>query len=368
MDAAANREGSQPVGCVYQKTPSGETPEKEKKKIKPFLKEKLVALQPPVRRVALVAAAVLVLLWNGWSLITMAATHISLSHDEVTARPIISETANSRQCAIPPIEKRTSIADSHDNDSNITENDEASKSTEQNLPSIPEVYVQDGRYGISLLSYHHHRRFDNDLRGLAVDVSNHQPGIDWQRVAATEVNAAMVRVGYRGTESGKIFADDSYISNINGALRNGLPVGVYFYSQAITPEEAREEADFMLEKIAGYLVTLPVAIDFEFACAKDGSLTGRLYEANLTREETTRIAEAFCKRIAAAGYIPMVYGNDDMLAKKMDADKLSKQYRIWVASYHLKAVYEGEYFFWQFTNKGVVDGIDGNVCLDYWYR
>ena len=193
----------------------------------------------------------------------------------------------------------TSINHSTDNTHNdAVSSDEKTKS----------VYVQRGKRKLSINAYNHDRRYDYFIRRISVDVSSNQLKIDWKKVAATNVGAAMVRVGYRGTESGKIYTDNSYITNINGALQNGLPVGVYFYSQAITPEEAGEEADFMLEKISGQLVTLPVAIDFEFGCAKDGSLTGRLYEAKLTQEETTRIAETFCEKITAAGYVPMVYG------------------------------------------------------------
>ena len=252
--------------------------------------------------------------------------------------------------------------------SNDFEHVEAVSSTGKKQTPIPAVYVQNDKRKISLKSYVHHERYDDRIRGLAIDISSHQQEIDWQKVAATEVNAAMIRVGYRGTESGKIFADDFYIDNIKGAQQNGLSVGVYFYTQAITPEETMEEADFTLDQIAGYLIPLPVVIDFEFESSKDGKLTGRLYDANLSKQETTLIARAFCEKIAAAGYTPMVYGNDDMLTKHMYVEKLSKKYNIWLASYHKKAVYEGEYFFWQFTKQGIVDGIDGNVCLDYWYR
>ena len=319
-------------------------PKRKRKKIKPFLKEKLVKLLPPVRRVALVAAAVLVLLWNGWSLITTAATHISLSHDEVTAQPIVSDSSNSLQCSIKPIENRTSNMVVKNSGSNDFEHVEAVSSTGKKQTPIPAVYVQNDKCKISLKSYVHHERFDDRIRGLAIDISSHQQEIDWQKVAATEVNAAMIRVGYRGTESGKIFADDFYIDNIKGAQQNGLSVGVYFYTQAITPEEAMEEADFTLDQIAGYLIPLPVVIDFEFESSKDGKLTGRLYDANLSKQETTLIARAFCEKIAAAGYTPMVYGNDDMLTKHMYVEKLSKKYNIWLASYHREGGLRGRVF------------------------
>lgn len=354
------------LGAYIKKRLPAKRPKRKRKK--PSFKEKLVKRLPSVRRVALVTVAVFVLLWNGWSLITTAATYISLSHDEVTAQPIVSDSSNSLQCSIKPIENRTSNMVVKNSGSNDFEHVEAVSSTGKTQTPIPAVYVQNDKRKISLKSYVHHERYDDSIRGLAIDISSHQQEIDWQKVAATEVNAAMIRVGYRGTESGKIFADDFYIDNIKGAQQNGLSVGVYFYTQAITPEEAMEEADFTLDQIAGYLIPLPVVIDFEFESSKDGSLTGRLYDAKLSKQETTLIARAFCEKIAAAGYTPMVYGNDDMLTKHMYVEKLSKKYRIWLASYHKKAVYEGEYFFWQFTNQGIVDGIDGNVCLDYWYR
>ena len=278
------------------------------------------------------------------------------------AQRVVSNSPNSLQCAISPIEKRTSSQKS------IRKSPAAAVSpTDASASHIATVYVQKGSRRLSLQKYVHHKRFRNCLCKVSVDVSNHQPDINWKKVAASGVNAAMVRVGYRGTGTGKVYADESYLVNIDGALQNGLPVGVYFYSQAITPEEAREEAEFMIQKITGQLVTLPVAIDFEFACAKDGSLTGRLYNAKLSKEETTHIAETFCDTIIEAGYTPMVYGNDNMLSQHMYADRLSKKYSMWLASYHMKAVYEGKYMFWQFTNQGVVDGINGRVCLNYWY-
>ena len=117
-------------------------PKRKRKKIKPFLKEKLVKLLPPVRRVALVAAAVLVLLWNGWSLITTAATHISLSHDEVTAQPIVSDSSNSLQCSIKPIENRTSNMVVKNSGSNDFEHVEAVSSTGKKQTPIPAVYCR----------------------------------------------------------------------------------------------------------------------------------------------------------------------------------------------------------------------------------
>ena len=314
-------------------------------------------------RIVLCMTAVVMVLWNGWAIVRTGASLYDAEKKHETAQVKSSGSANSLQCAIEPIELRAP-----DKPGGAGKSEAAGGANEQKDTNAPALFVQNGRRRIPIGAFTHHSRFEYSLHGISVDVSNHQTDIDWQKVAATDVNAAMVRVGYRGSSSGKIFADNSYADNIKGALQNGLPVGVYFYSQSITPEEAREEADFILKKIDGFLVTLPVAIDFEFANDKEGGQTGRLYDANLSREERNLIAEAFCEKISAAGYTPMVYGNDDMLSKHMYVEKLGKKIKIWLASYHKKAVYEGEYFFWQFTNHGVVDGIDGLVCLDFWYR
>ena len=133
-----------------------------------------------------------------------------------------------------------------------------------------------------------------------IDVARYQGTIDWSRVGTSSVDFAMVRVGYRGYGSGKLVMDEYYYANMNGAIAAGLDVGVYFFSQAITVEEAIEEAEFVLELLEDLEIDGPVAYDWEMHDS-----TYRVY--GTAPEMATACAVAFCERVEAAGYTPMVY-------------------------------------------------------------
>ena len=142
------------------------------------------------------------------------------------------------------------------------------------------------------------------LRG--VDVSEHQLDIDWKQVAASGVDYAYIRVGWRGYTEGGLFEDVYFERNIQGALDAGLHVGVYMFSQAVTVQEAIEEADFVLERIGKYNVTLPVVFDWEKIEAAEARSHG------LTMELRTDCARAFCETVKSAGYVPCVYFNRNL--------------------------------------------------------
>lgn len=133
-----------------------------------------------------------------------------------------------------------------------------------------------------------------------VDVSYYQGDIDWEQVAGSGIEFAMIRVGYRGYGTGKLVEDEKFHQNIQGALAAGLDVGVYFFSQALNVEEALEEADFMLERIADYNITMPVVFDWEFV--NDEART-----ANMDRRTLTDCCLAFARYMEEKGYRPMSY-------------------------------------------------------------
>ena len=135
---------------------------------------------------------------------------------------------------------------------------------------------------------------------LGVDVSDHQGAIDWSAVASEGVDFAFVRVGNRGYTEGALYADARYAENIDNATSAGLDVGAYFFSQAVTVEEAREEAEFVLRLPAGRYLALPVAYDHEPVA--DGA--GRAN--NMDRETLTACARAFCERLEQGGYGTMI--------------------------------------------------------------
>ena len=200
-----------------------------------------------------------------------------------------------------------------------------------------------------------------------IDVSQFQGKIDWAKVKASGIEFAFIRIGYRGWGTGNLAEDSRAYENLKGAIDSGVQVGVYIYSQATTVAEAREEARYVLNRIKDYAVTLPVVIDFEYGeDPSTGRLTGRLYQANLSKSQATAICNAFVAEAENAGYRGAVYSNKNMLKNQLNADQLNGT--MWLAHYAAQTDYSGEYEFWQCTSSGYVDGISSqNVDLDYWY-
>ncbi len=215
--------------------------------------------------------------------------------------------------------------------------------------------------------YKHDDKFADYTILNGIDVSVYQGTIDWEKVKAAGVDYVIVRVAYRGYGSGKLATDTNYKTNIEGAIAAGIDVGIYIYSQAITVDEAKEEAQYAISLASGYDICLPVVMDFEYA----GTGTGRLYNANLSKAEATEICNAFCKAAEAAGYTGMVYANRSMLQNQVNADEIAANYPIWLAVYPSSASdgcgYDGEYSYWQYTSTGSVDGISGNVDCNFRY-
>lgn len=191
-----------------------------------------------------------------------------------------------------------------------------------------------------------------------IDVSKHQGDIDWQKVAADGVEFAILRVAYRGYgEAGKLNTDEKFEQNIKGALAAGIKVGVYLYSQAITREELLEEAQLVLDLIAPYKVECPVVFDVE----KVSGDKGRMNEISV--EERTEFTRLFCETIEKAGYKPMIYHNMEMGALLLNLDEL-EQYDKWFAYYNKDFYYPYEYKMWQYSDKGRINGINGEVDLN----
>lgn len=190
-----------------------------------------------------------------------------------------------------------------------------------------------------------------------IDVSKHQGKIDWQQVAGDGVEFAFIRVGLRGYGTGKVVLDEMFEENIKGATEAGIKVGVYFYSQAINEEEAREEAALVLEQIAPYDITMPVVYDVEKVSGDSARMNA------LTVEERTKVTLAFCQAIEEAGYQPMIYHNMEVGTLMLDLTAL-EQYDKWFAYYNPDIYYPYEHQIWQYTDKGTVAGIDGEVDMN----
>lgn len=199
-----------------------------------------------------------------------------------------------------------------------------------------------------------------------VDVSYYQNTIDWKAVRADGIDFAIIRVGYRGYGSGQLVQDPRFEEYMQKALEAGLRVGVYIYSQAITPVEAVEEARFILDRIKDYNVQLPLVIDFEFAESSSGGYIGRLYNAELTKAQATEVCNAFIQTVTSAGYRGMTYANKFMLDKHLNPGSLKGS--LWLAQYRSSPTYTGAYEFWQCSSSGEVDGIKGGADIDFWFE
>ncbi|WP_367566842.1 GH25 family lysozyme [Lacrimispora sp.] len=182
-----------------------------------------------------------------------------------------------------------------------------------------------------------------------IDVSRWQGNVNWQAVAADDVSFVMLGARSRGV------TDPYFHTNVQGATAAGLKVGAYIYSLATTPDMAREEADFMLNLLKDYPISFPIAFD-----AEDNATLG-----TLSPSKVSEVINAFCKRVEEAGYYPIVYANDYWLSNKIDLSTM--KYDVWVARYEAKHVYPDPVM-WQVTSTGSINGINGNVDIDFLYK
>ena len=189
-----------------------------------------------------------------------------------------------------------------------------------------------------------------------VDVSAHQGEINWEKAAADGIQFAMIRLGYRGYTEGEIGLDPYFLRNIEGAQAAGLDVGVYFFSQAITKDEAVEEAKFVLNWIEGYELDYPIFFDWEDieADARTDGMTSPLL---------TDIAETFCKTIEDAGYRAGIYFNQRFGYQEFDLLRLQDRV-FWLAEYNIPPTFDYDFQIWQYTSDGTVPGIDTPVDLN----
>lgn len=194
-----------------------------------------------------------------------------------------------------------------------------------------------------------------------IDVSKYQGNINWEAVKSDGVEFAIIRLGLRGYESGKIVLDEYFDKNMRGANEAGVKAGVYFFTEAITVEEAKEEAEFVIENLSDYDVPYPVVFDVELIVGKNGRAN------NLSKQERTDITIAFCETVKNAGYTPMIYGNVKCFTKLLDMERL-EDYEKWYAFYDNYMYMPYEVGMWQYSEKGAVKGIKGNVDLNIAYK
>lgn len=202
---------------------------------------------------------------------------------------------------------------------------------------------------------------DKVISHKGIDVSKYQGDIDWEKVAADGVEFAMIRVGYRGYGTGAMVLDEMAAKNLEGATKAGIKVGVYFFSQAVSEKEAKEEAEFVMNCIKDYKITYPVVFDTE-EVLNDEARTERL-----SVDELTQITVAFCDEISKGGYTPAIYANLRWFALSLDMSKLS-DYDKWYAYYDKEIYFPYKIDMWQYTENGSVDGIVGNVDMNISFK
>ena len=195
---------------------------------------------------------------------------------------------------------------------------------------------------------------------VGIDVSKWNGTIDWDKVKNAGVQFAIVRAGYRGSVTGSLVEDPQFVANMKGATAAGIPVGVYFFTQATDEKEAVEEASAVLELIRDFQLTYPVFIDTEGA-GGNGRADG------LDAETRTLVCEAFCRTVENAGYTAGVYASRNWYNNNLQTARL-ENYHIWLAEYRSVPLYQGYYKTWQYTSKGKVDGIEGRVDMNITYE
>lgn len=198
-----------------------------------------------------------------------------------------------------------------------------------------------------------------------IDVSKWQGKIDWQRVKSAGIDFAIIRIGYRA-ENGRLYRDSNADYNIQQAQKADILVGVYFFSTAVNKTEATEEANFVISAIKGYKISYPVVYD----CEGFKNTDSRMY--NLTATDRTNNALSFLETVTKSGYEGMLYGSVSDLADSSAfiTERIAEKYKIWVAQYKNPPYpqsqtpdYNGRYDMWQYTNKGVVSGIEGGCDM-----
>lgn len=198
---------------------------------------------------------------------------------------------------------------------------------------------------------------------VGINVNENQGEIDWAQVAASDVDYALIRVGYREYSRGRVMLDQNFEQNMKGAASVNLPVGVYFFSRAITDAEAEEEAAFVLEQIRGYNIDYPISFNWQYLYKDDGTVDESARNTGCNGDQITGFIESFCKKIKTAGFTPAYYCDKEMGYRKLDLERLSS-YEMWYAENRPVPSFYYDFGIWQYTKEGTVPGIDGQVPVN----
>ncbi len=267
-------------------------------------------------------------------------------YPEATLAPVVEETPRPTKEPLPSEDGRhTKIINDNGEEEWVKINNKVEKNTYDftNLVCNSQLmhYYKDGQ----------------ECSFVGIDISKYQEYVDFNQVKKAGIDFCMIRVGARGYGTGQLILDEYFQENMKRASDAGLDVGVYFFSQAITPEEAIEEANMVLEQIKDYKIIYPIAFDMEYI----ENDTARVEQ--LDKEQKTEVARAFLDTVRNAGYTPMIYGDKEWLITKVDLVLLS-EYDVWLSQYRDIPDYPYKFSMWQYSNQGIVDGISGKVDLN----
>lgn len=194
---------------------------------------------------------------------------------------------------------------------------------------------------------------------IGVDLSYHNDKVDFEKLADSPVEFVMLRCGYRGYTEGGLIEDEKFKEYAKAANENNLKLGVYFFTQAITEQEARAEADYVIKLIEDYDISYPVAFDTEYVEDEEA----RTNTAELSREDLSKICIAFCERIKEAGYYPMIYASENWFRRKLDVNMLA-DYDFWAPQYLDENDFLYDFTIWQYTDSGNAPGVEGDCDLN----
>ncbi len=194
---------------------------------------------------------------------------------------------------------------------------------------------------------------------LGCDLSYHNKYVNFDELAASGCEFVMLRCGYRGYSAGGLAKDEKFEQYASEAERVGLKLGVYFFTQALTVEEAEEEAEYTIKLIENHKISYPVAFDTEYIDDE----TARSNTTEISDELRTEIITTFCEKIKEAGYYPMVYASENWIRRYMNVEQL-RQYDFWAPQYLEENDFLYDFTMWQYTDKGSIPGVKGEVDLD----
>lgn len=192
---------------------------------------------------------------------------------------------------------------------------------------------------------------------IGADISKYNGEVDFRQLKESGIDYVMLRLGARGYGSGQIMLDEKFAENMTRATEAGLDIGVYFFSQAITTDEAVEEANFVIQNLTNYQITYPVAFDMEYVENDKARIEA------LSRDEKTTVAKAFLDTVKNAGYKTMIYGTKEWLIKQVDLTRLTN-YDIWLSQQKDVPDYPYKFQMWQYTLEGDAGGMEGDVDLN----